>query len=127
MRSTPANNLPFITSAEAKTFSAPRNTRNSELQNSSGTALLPYAVYAIPISSPDARDKKMISRSGLHGWKEKRSRLLRHGAGVFRRLRSQRPVERFGESIEELARSAFHGHATFAKTEQEHAAIRRIE
>src|ERR1051325_7369925 len=69
----------------------------------------------------------MISRSGLHGWKEKRSRLLRHGAGVLGRLRSQRPVQRFGKGIEELARGAFHSHATFAEAEQKHAATRRIE
>jgi len=46
---------------------------------------------------------------------------------VLRRLRSQRPVERFGEGIEELARGALHSHATFAEAEQKNAAIRRIK
>src|SRR5882762_9458388 len=53
--------------------------------------------------------------------------LRRDGSEFFRWLRSQRPVQCFGESVEDVACRAFHGHALVSQTIQEHAALRSIK
>jgi len=42
-------------------------------------------------------------------------------------LRSERPFQGFGESVEDVACRPFHGHALVSQAIQEHAAIRSIK
>src|SRR5215472_10697048 len=122
-----ASNWQSITNAESGTYCALSNTRNWDCSTSHASASVRCALQATIIERPGWRGRKKLSASGLRGWKEKPRGLLPRSTGMFRRRRSRGPIQSFGESIEQFACPAFHGHATFAKTVKKGAAFQRIE
>src|SRR5258708_31366074 len=127
MALTPADNWPSTTNGALKTFAVLWNSRSWPSASSGGNAVSWNQCCAIHMRRPETLDWSRDSVIGLHGWRKKVRGLLRLRAGVPRRLRRQRPVERFGKGIEHVARGAFHRHALAAETMQENGAIRSFK
>src|SRR5260370_12133862 len=123
MAFTHANNWRFITNVTPDTWSKLLNSPNWRLRLWGDGAPI-----RATLSSPrDLRAWSTSSFAGSRGWRKERRRLLRSGPNVHRRLRRQRPLQFFGESVKGLARRTFHGHAFGAQAIEEHTAIRRIK
>src|SRR5260370_4803328 len=123
MEFTRANNWRFIMSVKPETWSKPFNSPNWRLPLWGDGA----PIRATLFSPRDLRAWSTSSVVGPRGWRKERRCLLRNGPHVRRRLRRQRPLQFFGESVKGFARATFHGHAFGPQAIQEHTAIRRIK
>src|SRR5260370_31731421 len=123
MAFTRASNWRFIKNVTPETWSKLVNLPNWRLPLWGDGA----PILAILFSPRDLRAWSTSSCAGSHGWRKERRRLLRNGPNVRRRLRRQRPLQLFGESVKGFARRTFHGHAFGPEAIEEHTAIPRIK
>src|SRR6266704_745727 len=120
---TRVSNWPFTTNVAPKTRPKRLNLPNWRLPRCGTSA----PIRATRSLRRGLRGWRISSCSGSHGWRRNHDRLLRQVPGMLRRLGSQRPVQGFGESVEDVASGTFHGHALVSQTIQEHAAIGSIK
>src|SRR5437879_7901335 len=123
MAFTRANNWRFITSVTPKMCPKPLTLRNWRLPLWGDDAPIRRTLF----SPGDLRAWSISSCAASRGWRKKYRRLLRSGSNAPGRLRGQRPIQFFGESVKGLARGTFHGHAFSPQAIQEHTTIRRIK
>src|SRR5216683_2089750 len=123
MAFTRASNWRFITNVTPGTWPKLLNSPNWRLPLWGEGA----PIRAILFSPRDLHAWSTSSCAASRGWRKERRRLLRNGPNVRRRLRRQRPIQFFGESVKGFARATFHGHAFGPEAIEEHTAIRRIK
>src|ERR1700758_841581 len=110
-----------------RTFAVPRNLRNWGSANSGGSAGFCEESGAIRTHRRATGDWRRNSAIGSPGWRKKPGGLLRFCTRASGSLGRQRPAERFGEAIENLACRALHRHALLAKTVEKNGAIGSVE
>src|ERR1700731_1105973 len=119
----PANNWPFTTNVTPKIWSRPLNLRAWPSPNFSASAPIP----ATRSSRRGLRGWRKSFCSGSRGWRKNHGGPLRSGRGTLGWLRRQRPVQGFGEAVEDVACRAFHCYALVSQTIEKHAALRSVK